>query len=281
MIYLDHAATSLIKPPIVLRETLNTLTTPLGNPGRSGHRLSLTAAEAVYRAREEIAALTGAKSPEKIVFTSGATAALNLAIKGVCLALRKKGIHPLAVTDVLEHNSVLRPLYDLEREGLLELILLSPKEGGNLWKEELLSLRPEILVLTCRSNTTGHTYHLTDTIKALKRVGCTVIMDAAQSLGSGVCTLENTGAHILCAPSHKGLCGFMGAGAMAFSDDVPLLPEAILSGGSGSDSFSREMPALLPEALEAGTLPLPAIVSMGAGARFVMQYGLSRIQKTE
>lgn len=281
MIYLDHAATSLPKPSPVLRETLTTLTTPPGNPGRSGHRLSLAGAEAVFSARETLSRLVGADGPHEIVFTGGATAALNLAIKGFCLAFLREGILPLAVTDVFEHNSVLRPLFDLEREGLLTLKILSPEENGNLSRELLLHLRPQILVLTCRSNTTGHRFFLRDTVEQLKKTGTVVILDGAQMLGSGPCTLASTGASVLCAPSHKGLLGYMGAGLMAFSSSLPLLPVPLLSGGSGSDSFSREMPTLLPERLEAGTLPLPAIVSMAAGAEYLMKTGTEKIEGRE
>ncbi len=277
MIYLDHAATSFPKPLSVVRESLEALTSPLGNPGRSGHVLSRKSSEIVYRARESVAALVGAENAEQIVFCSGATAALNFAILGICKALQRSGRIPIAVSSILEHNSVLRPLFSLEKEGRLRLFLLAPKEDGNLSEEALFSLRPDLLVLTCRSNVTGHCFQLNNAINRLKKEGTIVIMDAAQSLGSGTCTLESTGAHILCAPGHKGLMGLMGGGFLACARSLPLLPEPILTGGSGSDSFRETMPELLPERLEAGTLPLAAIASMGAGARYLMQVGTESV----
>jgi len=281
MIYLDNAATSYPKPNYVLRETQKILAAPLGNPGRSGHRFSLAAAELVFSARESLARLLNLKKPERIVFCSGATAALNFAITGSVLAWERHRKKPLVVTDVLEHNSVLRPLYALEEQGRIRLEILSPESDGNLSVPLLMHLRPDLFVFGCRSNTTGHTFFIRQTVEALKKSGTVVIADASQALGSGLCTLHSTGAHMLCAPSHKGLLGIMGAGILAFSEDCPLEPEPILSGGSGIDSFSPHMPELLPEKMEAGTLPLPAIASMKAGADFLLQTGLETVLRTE
>ncbi|MBR3837213.1 MAG: aminotransferase class V-fold PLP-dependent enzyme [Clostridia bacterium] len=281
MIYLDNAATSYPKPPSVYRELVRHITAPMGNPGRSGHRLSREAAGLIYQTREVLARLCGVKDPTGIVLTSGATASLNMAIHGICRGFHRRGILPLAVTDVFEHNSVLRPLFALEREGSLRLKILSPEEDGNLSAGHLLSLDPQMVILTCRSNVTGHHFPLRETLETLRRRGCVVIADGAQAVGSEPCSPEAFGADILCAPGHKGLMGIMGAGFLALRPDCPFLPEPLFSGGSGSASFEEEMPPFLPDRLEAGTPPLAAIAAMGMGASFVLQKGIETIAHGE
>ncbi len=272
MIYLDNAATSFPKPQSVREAAREAIETPLGNPGRSGHPLSLKSADIVYGAREAIARLVGSK-PENIILTSGATAACNMAILGTVAALRKRIPRPLVVTSVFEHNSVLRPLYSLENAGLCTLKILSPDQSGSFPLRELLSPPPQLLILTCRSNVTGREFPLRELSCAVKRYGATVISDAAQGLGDGDFTFSSTGADMLCGAGHKGLFGIMGAGFLAVSENSAVLPEAIFSGGSGTDSFHPFMPEFLPERLEAGTLPVPAIAAMAKGAEFVLREG--------
>lgn len=280
MIYLDNAATTWPKPNSVLASSSASLFSPLGNPGRSGHAYSQKSAEIVFSAREKLAVLCGTKKSENIVFTSGATAALNLAIIGAVEAIGKQISRPLVATSVFEHNSVLRPLFRLERQGKIRLQILSPQENGSLFPDRA-EAPPHLFVLTGRSNVTGREFPLSRLSRLCRAWGSLLIVDAAQSLGGEGADFQKTGAHVLCAPSHKGLFGMMGAGIIAFSDDCPILPEAILTGGSGTDSFSPFMPENLPERLEAGTLPVPAIASMAAGASFLLQTGTDRISKTE
>lgn len=277
MIYFDNAATSYPKPGDVMGETVKLLSSPLGNPGRSGHEAAVWSGRLVYEARENLAALLDLPSPERIVFTSGATAALNMAIFGVCQALEKTGVRPHVVTSVFEHNSVLRPLFHLEETGRCHLTILSPERDGNLSARHLLRLSPDLIVLTCRSNVNGHAFFLKNAIRQLKKAGTIVIMDASQALGSETVTFSSCEADILCGPGHKGLFGLMGAGFLAVREGFETLPEAIFSGGSGNETFRRTMPDPLPERLEAGTLPVPAILSMGLGARFLMQHGVEEM----
>lgn len=281
MIYLDNAATSFPKPQYVRKAVRDLIETPLGNPGRSGHPLSLKSNSIIFEARETLARLVGSRKPENIILTSGATAALNMAILGTVAALRKRIPRPLVVTSVFEHNSVLRPLYALENAGLCALKILSPDGSGSFCLRELLSPPPDLLLLTCRSNVTGRFFPIKEISFAVKRYGATVISDAAQGLGDGDFTFASTGADMLCGAGHKGLFGFMGAGFLAISEYCTVIPEALFSGGSGVDSFHPFMPELLPERLEAGTLPVPAIAAMAKGAEFVLKEGkeIHRIKK--
>ncbi len=281
MIYLDNAATTFPKPQSVVLATRSAIGAALGNPGRSGHALSQKSAEAVFSAREEIARLLGLEKSENVVFTSGATASLNMAILGCVSALRKKIPLPLVVTGVFEHNSVLRPLFSLEKAGFIRLSILSPEPHGTLPLAPLLSSPPQLLVLTLRSNVTGRSFDLKRLSRLLTPYGTVIIADGAQAVGGEGVTFAESGAHILCAPGHKGLMGIMGGGFLACAENCPLLPDAIFSGGGGGDPFNREMTDLLPERLEAGTLPVPAIISMGEGARYLQKRGLANVSAWE
>lgn len=281
MIYLDNAATSFPKPQSVVLATRAAVGAALGNPGRSGHALSQKSAEAVFSAREAVARLVGLEKSENVVFTGGATAALNTAILGCVSALEKLVSRPLVVTSVFEHNSVLRPLFFLSREGRIRLTVLSPEENGDLPLSRLLSPPPHLLVLTLRSNVTGRSFDIKRLSRLLSPHGTVIVADGAQAVGGEGASFSETGAHILCAPGHKGLLGIMGGGFLACAENCPLLPEAVFRGGGGGDPFNREMPALLPERLEAGTLPVPAVISMGEGARFLQRTGLQNVSALE
>lgn len=277
MIYLDHAATNYPLSDAVRRRTVSLLFQPLGNPGRSGHPLSLAAAEVVYDARVAIASLLGLGDEERVIFTSGATAALNLAIRGTVLSLSAEKPQPFVITDVFEHNSVLRPLFALAREGVIRLAVLSPDENGGL---VLPDEAPDLAVLTARSNVTGREFS-PSLFHRLKHRGTFLILDAAQRIGHAPCDFASTQADLICAPGHKGLGGIMGGGFLAVSDKARLLMQPILFGGSGNDSFNPQMPSLLPERFEAGTLPLPAIAAMAEGAKECLSIGLDAIEEHE
>ena len=280
MIYLDNAATSFPKPEKILSETCRAIFSPLGNPGRSGHPCSRRSEDMIFFTREMIARLLGTKT-EKVVLTSGATTALNLALCGVVEEMGKRGRLPYVVTTVFEHNSVLRPLFLLEKRGKIRLNLLSPAKDGLFSPEILFRFPPDVLVITLRSNVTGRDFALPAFAARLAKKGTLIIGDGAQAVGTCDTSFQKTGVHILCAPGHKGLFGIMGAGFLAFSENCPVLPEPIITGGTGGNTFDPMMPSLLPERLEAGTLAVPAVFSMGLGAEFVMETGLSVIAAKE
>ncbi|MGV8082225.1 MAG: aminotransferase class V-fold PLP-dependent enzyme [Coriobacteriia bacterium] len=122
VIYADYAATSWPKPPEVLSAMADFLAN-CGNPGRSGHRMSIAAARVVYGAREAIAELYSVDDPLRVIFTRNVTEALNLAMFGI--------LEPgdSVVTTSMEHNSVMRPLRALEREGVRLEVARCDREG--------------------------------------------------------------------------------------------------------------------------------------------------------
>lgn len=271
MIYLDNAATSLPKPLCVRRAVAESMDKYNANPGRSGHRASVETSLAVYGVREKLAAAFGIEKPEHAVFTSGATHALNIAIN--CAV--KPGTR--VVTSTLEHNAVLRPLYRAKRERGCEIEFIRKMDGNDAYFlskiASLVNKNCSAVILTARSNVTGEELPIKKVGKICRQNGVTFIVDASQAAGYKRINMTENYIDILCIPSHKGLFGICGAGAVIFSDEYRGKTDPLIYGGSGSFSESEHMPSLLPDALEAGTLPVPAILSMGAGIDFLNRVG--------
>ena len=267
MIYFDNAATTFPKPLSVSKEMLRCMREYGGNPGRSGHRLSLAAAEAVYNVREQIAEFFGIQKPENVVFNQNCTAALNLAIAGVA----KRGDHFL-ISD-LEHNSVLRTVANLCREKGMSFDIFHTLAGDDVLLSEIERKRkPNTRAVICT-----HASNICPRILPIARIGALCkklkilfIVDAAQSAGIYDIAIMRDGISILCAPGHKGLYGPQGSGFAAFADDFDFsLFSAATYGGNGKNSSEIDMGHEPPDSFEAGTLSTPAIVGLGEGLRFV------------
>ena len=269
MIYLDNAATSFPKPRTVLAEVSKYIRRDCGNPGRSGHRLAARAAEAVYLAREDIASFFGCENPERVIFTSNATHALNLATKSQI----KANCHVLC-SDI-EHNSVVRPLERLRRDIGIEYSCFSL--DGDLYANltEAARADTEAIVCTLASNVTGKRADVKALSRFAKERGLKLILDASQLAGHEAIDLRATPCTALCAPGHKGLFGLQGSGFVIFDDDYDT--DGLMEGGSGFDSVSADMPHALPERYEAGTLATPSIVSLSAGIRFIRSVGIDNV----
>lgn len=270
-IYFDNAATSFPKPNCVYNELNIFIKKYLGNPGRSGHRLSVIAAEKIYSVREKIAHLLCVDSPECIVFTLNATHALNLAIK----SLVTKDCHVL-ISD-FEHNSVIRPLERLKET--LGISYSSFSNDGDINENIAKKIQSNTRGIICSlaSNVTGDEIDLKIISDIAERRGLFLIIDASQAVGHIDINLGKTPCDALCAPGHKALFGIQGCGFAYFKDNVR--KNGIIEGGTGSDSRNPYMPPLLPEGYEAGTSPTPAIVSLGSGIDFVNEVGIDTINK--
>lgn len=273
MTYLDNAATSYPKPPPVRRELKRALTAYGGNPGRGGHRLALAAAEMVYGCRVALTELFRLPAPESIVFTSGATMALNLAI-----ATRvRRGMH-LLLSD-REHNAVLRPVHRLASEGIVTYDLY-PTVGD---VEEAIRerLRPNTgMLIACHvSNVTGFCLPVKRIGALCRERGIYFIIDAAQSAGHLPLALDEIPFDAFCAPAHKGLLGVAGTGFVALRGADGLSP--FLLGGSGIDSHLPDMPDALPERYEAGTLPTAGIAALAGGVRTLQRVGVEAVAAGE
>ena len=275
MIYFDNAATGGRKPDAVLNAVSSALKI-CANPGRSGHKLSLSCLTLVESCRRTLSDFFDNESFDRVVFTKNCTEALNIALLGVL----KKGDH--VVVSCMEHNSVLRPLEFLRKTGVIEYDVVwseGEKENGNgnLTPAAVASLikpNTKLVCITSASNVNGVIPPLNEIRKAIpKRVF--LLCDGAQ--GGGHIPLQMRGACIdlLTIAGHKGMHGIQGSGALLFSDRVEIEP--FMRGGTGSISLSLETPDFYPDKLEAGTLSFPAIVSLLEGTRYVK----SRMEETQ
>ena len=265
MIYLDNAATTFPKPKCVISELKKCLTKYCGNPGRGGHKLSIRAAEEIFSVRELVAEHFGAEGAENIVFTPNATFALNLAIK----TLIQHDCHVLC--SAYEHNSVIRPLNRLVRERNVEYSLFfNANEIESKIKENT-----KAIVCSIASNVTGAEQSLEYLSRISEKRNIRLIIDASQAVGHRSFNLKSTPCDAFCAPGHKGLFGIQGSGFVYLKNNRR--NESFLEGGSGFESKSPQMPLFLPEAYEAGTLSTPAIVSLGAGIKYINGIGTHEI----
>lgn len=274
MIYLDNAATSLQKPRPVGQAMLDALQTA-GNPGRGAHEPTLHAARLVYETRTALAELLGADDPSCIAFTANATQSLNMALCG----LLHPGDHVL--TTVCEHNSVLRPLYRLQKNGVQLDFVEADARGVLRYEQFEQKLRPNTraVVISHASNVTGNVADVAFVADFTKKHDLLLVLDAAQTAGIRPLDVKTLGADVLCFTGHKGLLGPQGTGGAYVRPGLRVAP--LVVGGSGVHSFAEEHPAQMPTALEAGTLNVPGIAGLGAGVRWILQQGVQTLQEKE
>lgn len=269
MIYFDHSATSYPKPSCVI-EAVNDAMMNMTNSGRGGYALSLNASRCLYTTRQAVAKMIGCQDCFQIVFTLNATESLNMAIKG----LIHQGDH--VITTMAEHNSVLRPLYQLEKQGV-ELSFLPLDEKGHVILDFKSYLKPhtKAIVISQASNVTGNCIDLHEVSVFAKKHGLLLIVDAAQSIGHLCVQVEDI--DVLCFSGHKGLLSPFGVGVLYVKKGLHIPPLKV--GGSGIHSFDHEHPAFLPDALEAGTMNVHSIAGLKSGIEYIESIGIENIQK--
>ena len=275
-VYLDHAATSFPKPEGVRRAVMEHLEQYSASPGRSAHSLSLAASRVLFAARETIAAFFHVDDSQKVIFTRNVTESLNLAIYGMLHA----GDH--VVTTSMEHNSVMRPLRDLERRGIIHLTVVPSSPEGFADIPEIARVvqgtNPKLLVVNHASNVTG-------TLADLKKISETkgkayFLVDAAQTAGSFPLHLDTMDVDLLAFTGHKGLQGPQGTGGLILkSGREPLRP--LVRGGTGSHSEFEEQPDFLPDRLESGTPNGCGFAGLAAGIRAVEERGIRAVREHE
>jgi len=272
MYYFDQAATSLKKPKVVADAVYEALTSDtIGNPGRGGHRASIAGSRIVYETRIAIAELLGATHYD-VVLTKNVTEALNVAIKGVFQPVDH------VITTILEHNSVLRPLYELEADGMeLDFVDCKPGTGTLMYDQFETLLRPETqaVVMTHASNVTGEVVDLKRVSDFCQKHGLLLIVDGAQTTGLIDINLDELGVDIFCFTGHKSLYGPQGTGGMCVKKGVEV--RSFLSGGSGANTFSKEQPQQMPERLEAGTPNAHSLAGLRAGIQYVMEQNPAKL----
>jgi cysteine desulfurase family protein len=273
LIYLDNAATAWPKPEKVY-ETADRVLRRSGNPGRSGHRLSLEAGKYIEETRFLLARFFHAPAPANIVFTLNTTDALNLAIKG----LTAPGDH--VITGSMEHNSVARPLETLKAAGLVYTKVTTDMKRGTDPDEVKRAFRKntKLVVVNHVSNVTGTENPIAEIAALCRERGVLFLLDAAQSAGYFPIDLEATQIDLMAFPGHKGLLGPQGTGGLYIRDGLEL--RTLREGGTGTHSEDLAQPSELPSRYESGTANTAGIAALGEGVRYVTETGLGKIADT-
>lgn len=275
MIYLDQAATSWPKPRNVAAAVRKTLLQPSGNIGRSSYKVALQMSEVVYECRENLARLFHAHDPLRICFTSNATEALNLALRGFL----KPGDH--VVCSSMEHNAVWRPLVAMARRGI-DFSVAQTNSSGILSIDNVLSeIRPNTRLITVlhASNVNGAVQPIAEIGTAARRRGIAFLVDASQSAGAVPIHVEQMKIDLLAFPGHKALLGPQGTGGLYVREGIDLTP--LREGGTGSESQASHVPDFMPDHLESGTLNLPGIAGLNESVRFILDRGVDAIAEHE
>lgn len=274
MIYLDNAATTMHKPKEVIDAVVEAMTS-LGNAGRGANEASLSAARIIYDAREKLCRFFNGEDPRQIVFTSNSTESLNIAVKG----LLEPGDH--VITTMLEHNSVLRPLYEMEKKGVALTIIKADKKGRFSLEEMEAAIRPETKMIVCTngSNLTGNYVDIGKVGEMAHRHDVLFVVDASQTAGVFPIDVRNMQVDVLCFTGHKGLLGPQGTGGMYVREGLAIRP--LKSGGSGVQTYSKTHPREMPTALEAGTLNGHGIAGLRAAVEYIEKTGLDNIRARE
>lgn len=272
MIYLDSAATTFQKPAGVAAAVWDALAT-MSSPGRGGYAAAMRAADTAFQCRSELAELFHVPSPEQVVFTMNATHGLNIAIKSLVPPGGR------AVVSGYEHNAVTRPLAALGAQvSVASSPLFCPEESAAAFRRLIV---PGVDAVICShvSNVFGYVQPVEEIAAMCRRAGVPLIVDASQSAGALPLDMEALGAAFIAMPGHKGLYGPQGTGVLLCREDMA--GKTLLEGGTGSVSIQQEMPAFLPDRLEAGTHNMPGIAGLMAGVRYVRGRGLDKILDRE
>ena len=274
MIYLDNAATTMHKPQCVIEAVIGAMSS-MGNAGRGANEASLSASRIIYDTREKICRLFGGTNPRQVAFTNNSTESLNIAIKG----LLNPGDH--VITTVLEHNSVLRPLYEMEKKGI-KLTIIKSDHKGRLDISQIrkaICTETKMIVCTNGSNLTGNYVDVGAVGKIAKEHGVLFVVDASQTAGVFPIDVEKMNIDVLCFTGHKGLLGPQGTGGLYVREGVVIRP--LKYGGTGVQTYNKQQPEEMPTALEAGTLNGHGIAGLHAALEYLEETGIDKIRVRE
>ncbi|MFC1595861.1 aminotransferase class V-fold PLP-dependent enzyme [Candidatus Margulisiibacteriota bacterium] len=275
-IYFDNAATSWPKPDAVIN-AMNSYMREIGaSPGRSGHTMAVDASRIVFETREAVADFFNVPDSANVVFTASATHALNIAIKGIL----NEGDH--VIVSALEHNSVMRPLRQLEEERQISVSILSAGPDGSFDPDKLYkTFRPNtrLAVINHGSNVTGSIAPLAAIGALCREHSVPLLVDTAQTAGAVPLNMVRDNIDLLAFSGHKALLGPQGTGGLCINSDLEIRP--LLTGGSGSQSEHDQHPNFMPDRLEAGTQNAVGLAGLLAGLNYLANFGLKQIRATE
>jgi len=271
LIYLDNAATSFPKPEAVYRRVDTVLREISGNPGRASHRMALEASRVIYHAREAASRVINLSDSGRLAFTKNATEAINIALKGLLNA----GDH--VITTSFEHNSVVKTLSRVEKDGVSVTRVRPDKEGfiTAAGIEAAITPKTRMVCISHASNVFGTLQPVAEIGAVCRKRGVLFMVDGAQTIGAAPVDIEAMNIDILAATGHKALFGPQGTGFLYVREGVE--PAPLINGGTGEVEVVLEM----PEKLESGTMNTPGIGGLGAGAQFVLAEGVDTIRAHE
>lgn len=276
MIYLDNSSTTLIKPDVVSKTLYDAIASrKFSNPSRGFYDEAINSSQAVYDVREILADFFGFEDPLNIAFTANITTSLNLVLS----SLFKKGDH--IITSLTEHNSVLRPLYQLEDRGI-ELSFIDIDENYNLKLNELekyLKKNTRAIVITAESNVSGAMTDLDYLYDFAIEHDLLLIVDGAQAAGTVKIKFNERKYPrlIFCLTGHKALFGPSGTGAIIDVSGEKF--KNVFTGGSGVNSFGRFNHLEMPDVFEYGTINFHSIIALGAGVKFIDDIGIDKVSE--
>lgn len=276
-VYLDNAATSFPKPKAVSEAMIHFIEDIGANVGRGNYRSAYSADEVVYDTRERLKSLFGANDSKNVIFTPNVTYALNIILKGFL----KPGDHVLV--SAMEHNAVMRPLTQLAHEGVAFDRIPCTQEGTLIVETMLSLVKPntKAVILMHASNVSGTIMPLEEVGHFCQRHRLKLIVDAAQTAGVLPIDMKAMNIDALAFTGHKGLMGPQGIGGFVVTDEMALSIEPLISGGTGSLSHSEEVPMVMPDRFEAGTLNLPGIFGLSAALKVLDEVGINVIHERE
>ena len=272
MIYLNNSATSFPKPQIVIDTVNKLLSNPVSHSARTGQDHEKD--DKIYLTRKSLAKLFNVADPLNIIFTSGSTEALNLVIKG--LELKNKHV----VATAVEHNSVIRPLKTLEKEGVISVDFVPCDENAYVEPaqiKEAVRDNTKLIVVNHTSNVNGTIIDLQSISKIAHDAGAYLLVDASQSAGAVPIDFDTWNIDFLAFTAHKSLYGIQGTGGLIIKKDIDIRPLKV--GGTGILSELLYQPTGRPTYYEAGTPNTPGIVALGAGVNWILETGLDKIRE--
>ena len=277
MIYFDNASTSFPKAPGVSDGIKKFLDESCFNINRGTYAGAFAASETVLETRRLLADFFSCKKNRNVVFTGGVTHSLNIVLNGVLEG------GDTVLTSSMEHNAVIRPLTKLAKQGAVTEFVKCNADGEIILEdlEKKLKQKPKLLVITHASNICGTIMPIAQIGEMCKQYGVLFAVDAAQTAGVVEINAERDSIDMLCFTGHKGMLAAQGIGGCVFSEQAAKVVKPFVYGGTGSFSDSLEMPPLLPDRFEAGTLNLPGIAGLNRAVTYLNETGIDNIRKKE
>ena len=273
-VYLDNASTSFPKPKIMADAMYDYIINVGGNSGRGNYSNSYESNKLVLLTREKIANFFNYNKSENVIFTNNITASLNILIKGIL----KQNDHVISTT--LEHNSVLRPLFECSNSLNINIDLVNSSKDGFINPIDIqnkINKNTKLVIVSHASNVVGSIQNIEEIGAICKENNIFFIVDTAQTAGMIKVDMQQCNANAIAFTGHKSLLGPQGIGGFIIDNSLNDACTSTFSGGTGSLSHSLTQPNFLPDKFECGTLNSPGIVGLSNSIDFINKEGLETI----